>query len=361
MRNASVVKRNGWACGGRLDPRKLLFLLAACGGAAAPGAPQKPAPKVAAPADVAWDALEGPVTEVTVKAADATLVPKIQALVAGVVGKPLDRAALREATSQAFALPGVGDLVVRGTQGEAGIALELDVTPQPRVHALSSEILDGSTVQLPREFAVPIGQPLDAMKLDAQALAFQQQLVGEGYPGATVHWRARPVGDQVDVIVSVSPGTRIVIDHVVLAGNAHAKTADLLKAMDLSPGPWNQDRVDRATVQLSSYYFDHGYVNVTVAAPVPSATPTFTIKEGDQYRIGKLSIKDATPADQKKWLAVLGVKKGDVFSRAAMTTGVQKLQEAAQAAVEPETKLDDKKKTIDIVFTLQKSVSPTSK
>jgi outer membrane protein assembly factor BamA len=131
--------------------------------------------------------------------------------------------------------------------------------------------------------------------------------------------------------------------------------------MDLAPGPWNQERVDHATVQLNSYYYDHGYVNVTVEPPAPSATPRFTIKEGDQYRIGALSIKDAKPADEKKYLAVLGVKKGDVFSRAAMTAGVQKLQQATNAQVEPETKIDDKKKTIDIVFSLQKSVSPTSK
>ena len=53
--------------------KRLLILLAACGGAATPvTAPSKPAP-AAAPADVAWDALEGPVNEITVNGADATL------------------------------------------------------------------------------------------------------------------------------------------------------------------------------------------------------------------------------------------------------------------------------------------------
>jgi outer membrane protein assembly factor BamA len=214
---------------------------------------------------------------------------------------------------------------------------------------------------VPQDVAVLIGKPLEPARLDAFARQLRETYVRDGYPDAAVRWTTKPAGAAVDVVLLVDAGPKIVIDHVELAGNTHAKTADLVKAMDLPPGPWNQERVDRATVQLSTYYFDHGYVNVAVEAPPPSATPRFTIKEGDQYRIGKLSIKDAKPADEKKWLAVLGVKKGDVFSRAAMTTGVQKLQEAAQAAVEPETKLDDKKKTIDIVFTLQKSVSPTSK
>jgi outer membrane protein assembly factor BamA len=341
-----------------LDPKRLLILLAACGGAATPvNAPSKPAP---APVDVAWDALEGPVKEVTVNAADATLVAKIQPLVAGVAGKPLDRAALREALSHAFALPGVGDIVARGVQRDDGIQLELDVTPQPTVHQVREDISDAG-VQLPAHVQAATGQPLEPARLDAQAAQLRDQLVVAGYPDASVRWTTKPAGNEVDVVVTVAPGPRIVIDHVVLAGNAHAKAAELLKAMDLPPGPWNQERVDRATVNLNSYYYDHGYVNVSVEPPAPSATPTFTIQEGDQFRIGKLSIKDAKPADEKKWLALLGVKKGDVFSRAAMTAGVQKLQDATSSEVEPETKLDDKKKTIDIVFALQKSVSPTSK
>jgi outer membrane protein insertion porin family len=342
--------------------KRLLVLLAACGGAAAPvAAPTKPAPKGPVAADVAWDALEGPVMEVKVVAADATLVPKIQTLVAGVVGKPLDRAALREATSQAYALSGVGDIVVRGVQKDAGIALEVDVTPQPTVHAVSAQSADGANITLPGQVVAANGLPLDPQLLETLSGELREQFIGNGYPDASVRWTTKPVGNQVDVVVQVTPGTRIVIDHVAVAGNAHAKTADLVKAMDLPAGPWNQARVDRAALQLNSYYYDHGYVNVAVETPAPSATPTFTIKEGDQYRIGKLSFKDATPADQKKWLAMLGVKKGDVFSRASMTAGLQKLQTATGTEVEPETKLDEKTKTIDVEFQLQKSVSPTSK
>jgi len=153
-----------------------------------------------------------------------------------------------------------------------------------------------------------------------------------------------------------------VIDHVELAGNAHAKSADLAKVMDLPPGPWNEARVARATLQINAYYYDHGYVNVSVEQPAPSAAPKFVIKEGDQFHIGKLAIKDTPPAEEKKLLAALGVKKGDVFSRAAMTAGMQKLQDATKAAdITPVTTLDAAKKTIDITFELQKSVSPSSK
>ena len=344
--------------------KRLLLLLAACGGAA-PDA-KKPAPPPAKPAsgpvDVAWDKLEGPVKEVTVKAADATLAPKIQTLLAGQIGKPLDRGALRDQVSQVFAMQGVGDVLVRGIQRDDGITLELEITPQPAVHALTATQADGTAVPLPGQLAAAIGLPLDPVLLDTVAGQLRDHFVGDGYPDAAARWTTKPVGSQVDVALVVTPGTRVVIDHVDLAGNAHAKAADLLKAMDLPAGPWNQARVERAALQIDAYYYDHGFVNVSVDTPVPSAAPKFTIKEGDQFKIGKLSIKDASPADEKKWLALLGVKKGDVFSRAAMTAGMQKLQDATKAAdITPVTKLDPAKKTIDVSFEIQKSVNPSSK
>lgn len=342
--------------------KRFLLVLAACGGAApeakqpAPP-PAKPAP---APVDVAWDKLDGPVQEI--KVSDPALAPKVQALLQGQIGKPLDRGALRGQVSQVFAMQGVANVVVRGIQRDDGITLELDITPQPVVHALTAAQADGTAVQLPGTLAAANGLPLDPVLLDKVAGELRDHFIADGYPDAFARWTTRPAGAQVDVSLIVTPGTRFVIDHVELAGNAHAKAADLLKLMDLPAGPWNQARVERAAVQIDTYYYDHGYVNVAVNTPAPSATPKFTIKEGDQFKIGKLSIKDAAPADEKKWLALLGVKKGDVFSRAAMTAGLQKLQDATKFAdITPVTKLDPAKKTIDISFEIQKSVSPSSK
>ena len=68
--------------------------------------------------------LAGPVKDVAVTASDATLVPKVKDLLAGAIGKDLDRTRLREATTKAFALPGVADVLVRGTQRSDGITLD---------------------------------------------------------------------------------------------------------------------------------------------------------------------------------------------------------------------------------------------
>jgi outer membrane protein assembly factor BamA len=337
----------------------LLVVLAACGGAAtSPRANQPVAPKsvpVQAPVDIAWDKLEGPIQNIEFRfGVDAVrLADKIGELLAPAVGKPLDRAALRELTSQMFKFPGVGDVTVRGIQRAEGITLELEITPQPTVHALTATLADGTAVSPPGPLATAVGRPLDPVVLDTAARGLRDAFTDDGCPEAAARWSTRPAGSQVDVALVVTPGTKVVIERVELAGNAHAKTTELLKRMDLRPGPWNQDHVDRATLQITAYYYDHGYVNVTVDTPAPSATPKFTIKEGDQFKIGKLSIKDATPADEKKWLAVVGLKKGDVFDRSAMDAGIQKLYGATSAVnINPATTVDPAKKTIDISFEL---------
>lgn len=343
--------------------KRLLFVLAACGGSAPPVvAPvTKPPATAPRPVDVAWDQLSGPVKDVSVTAADATLVPKVKELLAGQIGKDLDRTQLREATSQVFALPGVGDVLVRGTQRADGITLDVEITAQPTVHAITAS----PGVTLPGQVAAANGRPLDPVLLDQITRELREQYLAKGYVDATARWTTKPAGTQVDVSIEVVPGVATVIQQVDFSGNAHVKTADLEKtiAADMAPGsPWSDLHVERAQQQVMALYYDRGYINVAVTPPQPSSVATFDIKEGDQFRVGKLSIKDASPADQKKWLARLGVKKGDVFSRSAMTTGMQKLKDATAASdITPITNIDTAKKTIDISFELQKSVSPSSK
>lgn len=338
--------------------KKLLFVvLAACGGAPAPAA-QAPEAKPAAPAapvDVAWDQLAGPIKDVEVKTADATLAAKGREVMASLVGKELDRTLVRETANKLFALPGVADVLVRGVQLADGIRLEIDVTPQPTVHAITAS----PGVTLPGQVVAANGLPLDPVLLDRITRELRDKYLDNGYVDAQARWSTKPVGNQVDVSIEVTPGTAIVVDKVAFQGNVHVKSDELAKAIaaDVAKGvPWNSAKVEHAELALTGYYFDRGYVNVTVAPPAPSTSVTFEIKEGDQFRIGKLSIKDAKPADEKKLLALLGVKKGDIFSRAAMTNGMKKLQDATKSTdVTPVTKVDAAKKTIDVEFELPKA------
>jgi outer membrane protein assembly factor BamA len=339
-------------------------VVAACGGSQ-PVEPNIPPQKKPEPPQVVeWNKLVGPIKTVDVATPDATLVAKVKETFAPVIGKPLDRSTLRDSLTIATTLAGVADITARATQLADGIAVTLDVTPQPTLRALVAREVGGSDLPLPGQLKSAIGLPVDAGLLDALGNQLVELYLSKGYADATVAWKQTQAGSaSVDVAVEVTPGNASIISSVDFHGNAHAKKADLVKALtDTFPAnaPWTIDRVMRGQFLVTSYYYDHGFVNVAVEQPKPSGTAAplvYTIVEGDQFRIGKLEFIDKQ-VEPKKYLGMLGIKSGDIFNRSAVSAAIEKLNDSLKAenrAFVPISNVDTKKKVIDLKFELQKS------
>jgi len=345
--------------------RVLFVLLAACGGGGGGGqlTPTLPTTGSGGPApEVAWKELEGNVKTLTVKSDDQTQVAAAKQMLAPELGKPLDRARLREELASVLQIKGVGDATAGAVQLADGIELVITLAPARALHALTAKEIGGGDVPLPGQLATATGLPLDPKLLAAVVAQLREQYLAKGFTDVAVTWNQADAGtNQVDVAIAIAPGKATTITTIEFKGNAHAKKADLLKALDgtlAASSPWSTDHVDRATLLLSSYYYDHGYINVAIDAPKPSgnaAPATFAITEGDQFRIGKISVSGVPEADAKKYLALVTARKGDVFSRSAVQQGIIKIQEAVQAQVEPITNIDPKKKTIDLELKVMKS------
>jgi outer membrane protein insertion porin family len=342
----------------------LLALLAACGGGSATGdhptLPPVTTPTGPAP-EVAWDQLEGSVKTVTVKADDATQAAAAKQMLAGEVGKPLDRARLRDELAQVLGIKGIGDVNASAVQLADGVELVVALVPARNLKTLTAKEVGGQDIPLPGLLSTAVGLPLDPTLLAKVVAELRAEYLAKGFTDVQVAWKDTEVGtNQVDVSIEITPGKATTVTTVEFKGNAHAKKADLVKAIAgtlVASSPWNSDLVDRASLLLSAYYYDHGYINVAVDPPKPSggASPaTFAITEGDQFRVGKIDVKGVPDADAKKYLAMVTVKKGDVFSRKLMQEGIIKIQNAAQTQVEPVTNIDAKKKTIDVTLDLTK-------
>jgi outer membrane protein insertion porin family len=342
----------------------LAAMLAACGGGGATG-DQPTLPPVTTPTgpapEVAWNQLEGAVKTVTVKSDDATQVASAKQMLATEVGKPLDRARLREELTQVLGIKGVGDVNASAVQLADGVELVVALVPARNLKTLTAKEVGGQDIPLPGLLSTAAGLPLDPGLLAKVVAELRAEYLAKGYTDVQVAWKDTDVGtNQVDVSIEITPGKATTITTVEFKGNAHAKKTDLIKAIEgtlVASSPWNTDLVDRASLLLSAYYYDHGFINVAVDPPKPSggASPaTFAITEGDQFRVGKIDVKGVPDADAKKYLAMVTVKKGDVFSRKLMQDGIIKIQSAAQTQVEPVTNIDAKKKTIDVTLDLTK-------
>jgi outer membrane protein insertion porin family len=336
--------------------------LAACGGTPKSPTPELPvAPASAAGVEVPWAQLEGPVKTVTVKADDQTHVAAAKQMLAPELGKPIDRARLRDELAHVFDIKGIGDVSASAVQLADGVELVVTVTPAPALHALIAHEIGGGDVPLPGQLAAATGLPLDPNLLAAVVAQLRDQYLAKGYTDVQVGWTSSDAGKgQVDVAIAVNPGKATTITTIEFTGNAHAKKAELLKALAgtlAASSPWNSDLVDRAVLSLIAFYYDRGYINVAVDTPRPtgaSAPATFSITEGDQFRLGKIEVTGVGPDDAKKYLAMVTAKKGDVFNRTVMQQGIIKIQEAAQTQVEPITSIDAKKKTIDLKLDVAK-------
>jgi len=345
--------------------KRLVFvLLAACGGHTGntdhPTLPPVTTPTGPAP-EVAWNQIEGSVKTVTVKSDDTTEAAAAKQMLAGEVGKPLDRARLREELTQVLGIKGVGDVTASAVQLADGVELVVTLVPSRNLRGLTAKEVGGQDIPLPGLLSTAAGLPLDPSLLSKVVAEVRAEYLAKGYTDVQVAWKATDVEkNQVDVSIEITPGKATTITTVEFKGNAHAKKTDLLKAMEgtvVASSPWNNDLVDRALLQLSSYYYDHGFINVAVDPPKPSggsAPALFTIIEGDQFRLGKIDVKGVPDADAKKYLAMVTLKKGDVFSRKSMQDGIIKIQNTAQTQVEPVTNIDPKKKTIDVTLDLTK-------
>ena len=342
-----------------------------CGGGAAETPVAKPVahPDVPAgpPPIIDWAKLVGPIKSVSVTTPDHTLAPRAKELLTGEVGKPIDRSRLRGVLSKILEISGVADVSASATQLPDGVELVVDVVPEPTLHALTAREVGGADIVTPGQLATAVGLPIDLALLDAVGRQLRDQYLERGFVDVSVDWKQTAAGKgQVDIAIEITPGKASTIASVEFKGNSHAKRDDLVKAInnDLVTGtPWNSDRVDRATLLLTSYYYDHGYVNVAVEGPKPAGGPSpavFSITEGDQFKVGMLDVTGVSAADAKKYLALIGVKTKDVFSRSAIVAGVQKITEAVHAAgmptgnVLPLTKVDTAKKTIDLTLEISK-------
>lgn len=125
-------------------------------------------------------------------------------------------------------------------------------------------------------------------------------------------------------------------------------------------GTINQEAVERASLLLSAYYWDHGYAMVRVddfKIDQANHRVDFTIKsEGDRFTIKSVALTGTLLRTQKWFLDWLAIKPGAMFSRTVIAEDRMKLQRFyedrafAYVNVLPRTKVDLPSKTIALTF-----------
>ena len=143
------------------------------------------------------------------------------------------------------------------------------------------------------------------------------------------------------------------------------KQAGFLRQL-ISRDTFSADRVDLDKQLLRDFYLSRGFVDFQVLDAGAEITRerdafflTFTVKEGQSYRIGKVStVSEVEGVDAAEFEALVKLRPGVTYSPSIIDTNINRLEALAQrkglnfVRVEPRTTRNDRNLTLDIEFAI---------
>lgn len=316
------------------------------------------------------------------------------------VGEPIDPRRVAADIKDIYELGLFRDVVVTAEPVSGGIALLYRVVEKPSIWSITFEGNDKVTNKdLEGVLDVKPFQILDKAAIARSVERIKALYAEKGYYLAEVTDRIREIkGNRVILTFRIEENRKVQVKRIHFLGNKFAKDADLRSVMQTRQGDFLSWLTQAGTYRtdvfagdvelLSSYYLDHGFINVQIEPPKVALTRdkrsiviTINIVEGEQYRVSSVDLKGDLPGEGLKFpppdeiekakldqvqaqrgelLDTLVVKAGDVFSRSKIGQDIVRLTERysndgyAFANIYPLTEVDEPNRTIAIVFDVQK-------
>jgi outer membrane protein insertion porin family len=182
--------------------------------------------------------------------------------------------------------------------------------------------------------------------------------------------------NRVDLVFEITEGDKTGVKIIEFVGNraySSYRLKDVIKTSETgilaflqTTNIYDPDRIEADRELLRRFYLKHGYIDVRVVSAVGEFDPnrrgfvvTFTIEEGDQYRVGTVDvISNVRPIDASFLRGRLRVFAGDVYNAEAVEKTVEDMTiEAAKrgyafATVRPSARRDDPARLVNLTFTV---------
>lgn len=310
--------------------------------------------------------LRGPVVSI-----DLTGTPRVgdaRAALGTTVGVAYEPAKIAADVRALWRLRGIADVQVDARPEAGGVALRYRIRELPRIRKV--EIENGPALYLTtwRIQAAEIQDaPQEPAKIRRLAEDLQADLVSHAFLDATVDWRIVDADDgRVDVKITVTEGPKVTVSALKFTGNRTLTSAELesiFHTRGLAVGqPFTPVARDVALFAVVDRYLDHGHIHAAFGANSEIRSPdgktiaaTYELREGDAYRVGKLTVRGTLVAPVREYEKLLGVRPGQPFNRSRLAQGIEKIRtlhssRGAPANVNPLTTVDDKAKKVDLAL-----------
>lgn len=177
----------------------------------------------------------------------------------------------------------------------------------------------------------------DQAKLNGDLEGIRKKYRDEGYSYVSVSGDGKldAAKNTVDVTIEVSEGNQIKVGGVTVIGAqafSDKKVADQLK--DNRKGEkYKPDSMADDMKAVEDFYHNEGYSRAVVLDHKETLNDTrkkvfitLTVKEGQQFTMGKISFKGNVLFDDEELSRALGLKKGDVLRKKDMDDGLRKMK-----------------------------------
>src|SRR5215468_164181 len=148
--------------------------------------------------------------------------------------------------------------------------------------------------------------------------------------------------NRVDLVFEINEGDKTGVKTIDFVGNraySSYRLKDVIKTSEtglllafLQTGDiYDPDRVEADRELLRRFYLKHGYIDVRIVSAVGEYDPnrrgfviSFTIEEGEQYRVGTVDVQSTIRSLDPSWLRVkLRTYPGDVYNAEAVEKTVE--------------------------------------
>ena len=182
---------------------------------------------------------------------------------------------------------------------------------------------------------------------------------------------------EMTVTLKITEGKKILIRNIRFDGNRAFTDRKLRGVMETkekwfmswltSAGTYKEEVLKNDALLITDFYLNNGYINVKVGEPTIKLTEArdalevfIGITEGDRFRVGEIGFKGELLEPAAELRKKLKSEQGEIFSRATLRTDIFTLTDVyadkgyAFANVNPLTKSDPDKKTVDLTFDMEK-------
>ncbi|MBC8383113.1 MAG: outer membrane protein assembly factor BamA [Candidatus Cloacimonetes bacterium] len=150
----------------------------------------------------------------------------------------------------------------------------------------------------------------------------------KGYRLAAVNFKEEPaLTNRIELTILINEGYKVVIKEINFTGNEQVTDKKLRKIIKtkksgfLRSGEFDQEKFDEDLIRIVGYYNSKGYIDAAVIGWEPKYDEngqlfiSIDLYEGNQYRIGDISIEGNTLFSKDILLHQLKFEKDEIFNR----------------------------------------------